>query len=74
MLYEVITDGSNIRRLTNHPSWDLDPAWSADGKEIVFTSYRDGNPEIYRMKNDGSGLKRLTNNPAWDGYPSWSVP
>ena len=36
---------------------------------IAFTSYRDGNAEIYVMKADGSNLLRLTNNPAVDQHP-----
>ena len=40
--------------------------------KIVFSSYRDGNTEIYIMNADGSNQTRLTNNPAADEYPSWS--
>ena len=39
---------------------------------IVFTSYRNGNMDIYVMNSDGSNETRLTNNPAWDGCLSWS--
>ena len=38
--------------------------------KIVFSSYRDGNHEIYVMNPDGSDQKNLTNNPAADEYPS----
>jgi len=40
--------------------------------KIVFSSFRDGNTEIYIMNADGSEQKNITNNPAYDGYPSWS--
>jgi len=40
---------------------------------IAFTSYRDGNDEIYIMNTDGSGQTNLTNNPAGDYYPYWSL-
>lgn len=36
------------------------PQWSHDGKQIVFASDRDGDPEIYVMNADGSGQTRLT--------------
>lgn len=36
---------------------------------LVFTSYRDGNAEIYRMNPDGSALERLTHHPAADTSP-----
>jgi Tol biopolymer transport system component len=39
---------------------------------IAFTSYRDGNAEIYTMDPDGSNHIRLTNNAANDIYPTWS--
>ena len=47
-------DGTNIRRLTNDPAEDEYPAWSPDGQQIVFSSNRDGNEEIYVMDADGS--------------------
>ena len=40
--------------------------------QIVFTSTRDGNAEIYTMDADGKNSKRLTDNPADDWNPSWS--
>ncbi|MFC1694264.1 SUMF1/EgtB/PvdO family nonheme iron enzyme, partial [Candidatus Latescibacterota bacterium] len=42
-----------------------------EGK-IAFSSYRDGNYEIYLMDTDGSNQTRLTFNSAYDSYPSWS--
>ena len=40
---------------------------------ITFTSYRDGNAEIYTMNADGSNPVNLTNNPAQDSAPAWSA-
>jgi autotransporter-associated beta strand protein len=41
--------------------------------KIAFTSYRDGNSEIYVMNADGTGQINLTNNAAAsDKDPSWS--
>ncbi len=51
---------------------DASPSWSPDGRNIVFVTDRDGNPEIYRVSADGSNPIRLTNNPASDGVPSYS--
>jgi Tol biopolymer transport system component len=51
--------GDDLRRLTDHPASDIDPAWSPDGKRIAFTSNR-ANPasprplDIYVMTADGS--------------------
>jgi len=48
------------------------PAWSPDGRTIVFVSWRDGNGEVYAMEADGSGPRNLTQNPAKDVRPAWS--
>jgi len=47
-------------------------AWAPSGESLVFTSNRDGNPELYLVNRDGSGLRRLTNHPAADTTPTWS--
>lgn len=47
------------------------PAWSPDGEQILFTSKRDGNSEIYRINRDGTQLTRLTNDSAADFAPMW---
>jgi len=48
------------------------PHWSPDGRQIVFTSDRDGDPEIYVVNADGSDLRRLTSVPGRDAHPSFS--
>jgi len=48
------------------------PAWSPDGRTIVFVSWRDGNGEVYAMDADGSAPRNLTKNPAKDVRPAWS--
>jgi TolB protein len=39
---------------------------------MAFSSWRDGNFEIYVMNADGSDQSRLTNTPGTDDYPAWS--
>ena len=39
---------------------------------LAFTSYRDGNPEIYVINLAGGSPTRLTNNSANDWLPDWS--
>ena len=51
---------------------DMWPAWSPDGRRIVFSSTRDGDPEVYVMNADGSEPRRLTDMPGRDAHPSWS--
>ncbi|OGV98029.1 MAG: Tol-Pal system beta propeller repeat protein TolB [Nitrospinae bacterium RIFCSPLOWO2_02_FULL_39_110] len=42
-------DGHNIRKLTDHKSISLSPKWSPDGKSIVYTTFKYGNPDIYSI-------------------------
>jgi Tol biopolymer transport system component len=48
------------------------PAWSRDGRSIVFVSWRDGNGEVYAMDADSSSPRNLTQDPAKDVRPAWS--
>ena len=71
-IFSVNADGSNETNLTNNPAFDSDATVSPDGKQIAFTSNRDGNFEIYTMNSDGSNQRRLTENQADDVLPAWS--
>jgi dipeptidyl aminopeptidase/acylaminoacyl peptidase len=63
----------NMRDLTDvNASDNRFPRVSPDGKKVVFTSYRDGNAEIYVMNADGSNQTRLTKLPADSVHPRWS--
>ncbi|MFH1260279.1 MAG: Tol-Pal system beta propeller repeat protein TolB [Elusimicrobiota bacterium] len=46
-LYLVDYDGYNLRRLTRHRSIVLLPTWSVDAENIYFTTFFDGNPDLY---------------------------
>lgn len=61
-VFRMNADGSDQVNLTNAPGvFDAFSAWSPDGQEIVFSSNRDVNFEVYRMdSSDGAGVQRLT--------------
>ena len=63
-----------LLRLTDDPARDSSPAWSGDGKRIVFYSNRTGVDEIYAMDADGGDLIQLTEEPevGFKGEPAWS--
>ena len=73
-VYTMDSDGTDQTRLTFHEAGDDTPAWSPNGQQIVFCSYRDGGPhtEIYVMDADGGNQRRLTHHPGIDGQPDWS--
>jgi TolB protein len=69
------TDGSNVERLTNTLAGEMTPAWSPDGRRIVYDSiaWDDG---ILVMNDDGSWTLQLIENKSESSYlyvfPSWS--
>jgi len=72
-IYVMNADGSNPTNLTRSPaSDDAFPKWSADGKQIGFTSDRSGDGEIYVMNANGSNVTQLTHNGADNVFPRWS--
>jgi len=72
-IWVMNADGSDQRRLTDNNAMDHSPAWSPDGRQIVFMSNRDGNDEVYVMNADGSNVRRLTQtSDASESFPAWS--
>src|SRR5436190_471313 len=59
-LYTVPKEGGVARRLTSGPGYTSFPRFSADGKQLAFTSQYDGNTEVYLMPGDGGVPTRLT--------------
>lgn len=60
-------DGNNIIQLTSSSKYDAEATISPKGDKIVFTSTRDGDPELYVMDLDGSNQTRLTFAKGYDG-------
>jgi TolB protein len=71
-IYVLNFDGTGMRRLTDAPGYDAEGSFSPDGKQIVFTSSRDGDPDIYIMKSDGSDVRQIINATGYDGGPFFS--
>ena len=70
-IFRAALDGSGLTALTSAPGYDAEATVAPNG-DIVFTSVRDGDMEVYSMKADGSGVRRLTNRPGPDGGPFFS--
>jgi Tol biopolymer transport system component len=74
-IYAANADGTGLVRLTRRPGPEFDPAWSPDGRRIVYRDSRRGineNDEIFVMNADGTDGKNLTRDPANDWGPDWS--
>jgi serine/threonine protein kinase/Tol biopolymer transport system component len=62
-LWVMNRDGSGKRPLTQSGAADRQPVVSADGRQVIFVSDRDGASRIWRVDLDGGDLKRLTDGP-----------
>jgi TolB protein len=80
-LYVVNADGSSCcgerakekpLRLSSSLGIDTEPAFSPDGKFIVFTSDRGGTPQIYRVAATGGEPQRMTFSGNYNVSPRFS--
>jgi TolB protein len=46
-IYMMDYDGKRQRRITYNTDIDVIPSWSADNEKILYTSYRNGNPDLF---------------------------
>src|SRR5271168_1993322 len=53
-------DGTGAQRLTDNKARDIYPRFSPDGKQIAFSSNRDGNYDVYVVAADGGKPRQLT--------------
>jgi len=60
-IWSIGPDGSGLRQLSSEggTEHDVDPAFSPDGKWILFTSTRGGGPGIWKMARDGGTPERV---------------
>jgi TolB protein len=65
-----ISDGQR-QPLSSGPGCDRDPAWSFDGRYIIFTSNRDTPSDLYLLDTQTAELSRVTTSALADS-PSWS--
>ena len=82
-LWIANADGTNARKLTDHPAGNSAPRWSPDGSRIAFLSRRRGWTHLWTISPNDAQPKHITLgefdvcNPAWsmDGkwlaYDSW---
>lgn len=70
-VFVMDADGSHQTNLTVSRWEDKAPAFSPDGRHIVFETGRDGHFEVYRMRADGSLQTRLTIEEEIDIQPDW---
>ncbi|MFH1784094.1 MAG: Tol-Pal system beta propeller repeat protein TolB [bacterium] len=48
-VFIVDYDGHNLRKITDDKSINVMPMWSPDGRKIIYSSYRNINPDLYEF-------------------------
>lgn len=67
------SDGEEVERLTTHHALDVEPAWSPDGKSLIFSSGRASLAHLYTLDLESREIKRLTYAGQFNAAPSWSI-
>lgn len=71
VVYTVPVEGGQPRQVTpTGPSYLH--GWSPDGRFLVFTGYRSGSFDIYRIPVEGGVETRLTDSPGLDDGPEYT--
>jgi len=53
--------GGQFRKLTDDPEEDLLPVWTSDGDSIIFTSYRNSTPNLFKLSfHNPENLRQMT--------------
>ena len=61
------------QKVTLDPGDDINPVWLPDGKRVAYTSYRNGNADIFIRNADSTGQDvPLLNSPADEVIEDWS--
>lgn len=63
-IYKVSAKGGTATQLTTLETYECNPVWSPDGKQIAFASDRYGNFDVFVMPANGGAARRLTANSA----------
>ncbi len=71
-LWRLPIAGGKATALTDELGDARQPAWSPDGKQLAFQSYRDGNWHLWTVGANGAGLTQLTTGTFDDREPHWS--
>lgn len=72
-IYKVPAKGGTATQLTTQESYESNPVWSPDGRQIAFASDRYGNFDLFVMPSAGGAAHRLTTNSAGE-IPSAFTP
>jgi tricorn protease len=64
--------GVPATRVTRTPEAESDIAWTADSRQVVYTSWRSGTPKLYAYDFTSGTERQLTTGDGRDGSPTFS--
>ncbi len=71
-LREVDLVDGTVHQLTRSLGTDRQPAYSPDGRYLIFSSNRTGNLDLWRLDRASGELRQLTDDPAQDWDPGFT--
>jgi TolB protein len=75
LIYRLLVadaDGARERLMLESREPLMSPAWSPDGKELVYVSFETGRPAIWRQRLSDARREQITNFQGLNGAPAWS--
>jgi TolB protein len=71
-LFLVSPTTREIKRLTQNQGSNIEATWSPNGRNVIFSSTRNGVPKLFIMTHEGKHPQQLTFAPGQFLTPSWS--
>ena len=65
-------DGSNAVAITHTKEPCLSPSWSRDGRFVTYTSYEDGNPDLFILELATGKKRKLSGRKGINSGANWS--
>ncbi len=65
-------DGKNVRQITHNGSINISPVWSPDGRNIIYTSYKDDCPCLYMREITTGRDRKIAYKPGLNIGGKWS--
>ena len=72
-IFSIDFDGYNSKKITNDNTLNLTPAWSPNGRWLIYTSYAGNNPDLIMIDRHNKSPRRvLLHMSGLNAAPSWS--
>ncbi len=66
-VFVMDADGGNVRQLTSGLGSESEPAWTPDGRRILFTGTSSGTTQVFSIPAEGGDARALTVGPGGNG-------